>query len=175
MSGPAAAGRELGPGEGRAYHVNIHVAGTTEAALTSGRDGHDEYVKFLSPYGRFKHYRGGEVPFDHRPPIEETMAEETMAIGSVEQVADQLGRFADRMGFQRLLLFPDFPGLTRAQIDEQMHLIADEVLPRIGVRAPGRRSLSLRGLIGGARPGGASAGSRGPGRWGAPGRAVVPR
>ncbi len=129
----AAAGRELDRGEGRAYHVNTHVGVTTEAAIASGRDGHDEYVKFLSPYGRFKHYKGGEVPFDYRPSVEETINEGTMAIGSIEQVADHLGSFAERLGFERLLLFPDFPGLTREQMDEQMHLLADEVLPRIGV------------------------------------------
>lgn len=129
----AAAGRELGPGEGRAYHVNIHVGPTTESAIETGRNGHDEYVKFLSPYGRFKHYRDGQVPFDFRPSIEDTIENDTMAIGSVEQVADRLGRFADRLDLKRMLLFPDFPGLTRAQIDEQMHLIAEEVLPRIGV------------------------------------------
>ena len=61
------------------------------------------------------------------------MAAETMAIGSIEQVADQLGRFADRLDLQHLLLFPDFPGLTREEMDEQMHLIATEVMPRIGV------------------------------------------
>ncbi len=132
----AESGRELGPGEGRAYHVNIHVGATTDDAIATGRDGHDEYAKFLSPYGRFKHYGNGEVAFDHRPSIEETMAEQTMAIGSVEQVADQLGRTAERLDLKRMLLFPDFPGLTRAQIDEQMHLIASEVLPRIGVTLP---------------------------------------
>lgn len=129
----ASHGRELAPGEGRAYHVNVHVGPTTEAAITTGRNGHDEYVRFLAPYGRFKHYGGGTVAFDHKPSIEETIAEETMAIGSVEQVADFLGRFADRLDLQHLLLFPDFPGLTREQIDEQMHLLAEEVLPRIGV------------------------------------------
>ena len=61
------------------------------------------------------------------------MAAETMAIGSIEQVADQLGRFADRLDLRHLMLFPDFPGLSRAEMDEQMHLIATEVLPRIGV------------------------------------------
>ncbi len=129
-------GRDLAPGEGRAYHTNVHVGRTTEEAIATGRNGHDEYVKFLSPYGRFKHYGGGDVAFDHRPSIEETMAEETMAIGSIEQVADYLGRFADRLDLNRLLLFPDFPGLSREQIDEQMHLLADEVLPRIGVTLP---------------------------------------
>ncbi len=126
-------GRELAPGEGRAYHTNIHVGRTTAEAIAGARPGHDEYVKFLSPYGRFAHYPGDDVPFDHRPSVEETMAAETMAIGSVEQVADQLGRFADRLDLNHLLLFPDFPGLTREQMDEQMHLIATEVMPRLGV------------------------------------------
>lgn len=132
----AQAGRNLEPGEGRAYHVNVHVGRTTDEAIATGRNGHDEYVRFLSPYGRFKHYRGGEVPFDFKPSIEETIEAETMAIGSVEQVADFLGRFADRLDLRHLLLFPDFPGLTREQIDEQMHLLAEEVLPRIGVELP---------------------------------------
>ncbi len=126
-------GRTLAAGEGRAYHTNIHIGRTTEEAIASGRDGHDEFIKFLSPYGRFKHYKNGEVPFDFKPSIEDTMAEETMAIGSIEQVADQLGRFASRLDLRRMLLFPDFPGLSREQIDEQMHLLANEVLPRIGV------------------------------------------
>ncbi len=130
----AANGRPLGPGEGRAFHLNIHVGRTTADALRVGRDPHDEYVKFLAPYGRFKHYRDGEVPFDFQPSIEETMEAETMAIGSVEQVADLLGRAADQLDLQQLLLFPDFPGLRREEIDEQLHLIASEVLPRIGVQ-----------------------------------------
>lgn len=132
----AAAGRQLGPGEGRAYHVNVHVGPSTEAAIETARNGHDEYVKFLSPYGRFKHYSDGNVPFDFRPSVTETIEADTMAIGSVEQVADHLGRYAERLDLQRLLLFPDFPGLSRAQIDEQLHLLADEVLPRIGVELP---------------------------------------
>jgi alkanesulfonate monooxygenase SsuD/methylene tetrahydromethanopterin reductase-like flavin-dependent oxidoreductase (luciferase family) len=57
-----------------------------------------------------------------------------MAIGSVEQVADLLGRLAERLDLQHLLVFPDFPGLTREQVGEQMHLLAEDVLPRIGVR-----------------------------------------
>jgi hypothetical protein len=32
-----------------------------------------------------------------------------------------------------VLLFPEFPGLTRAEIDEQLVLLAEEVMPRLGV------------------------------------------
>jgi alkanesulfonate monooxygenase SsuD/methylene tetrahydromethanopterin reductase-like flavin-dependent oxidoreductase (luciferase family) len=123
--------RELAPGEGRAFHINVHVGRTTEEAMVAGRGGHDEYVKFLSPYGRFARYDNGEVPFNHCPTVEQTMTEESMAIGSIEQVADLLGRIKERLDLQHLLLFPDFPGLNREQMDEQMHLLAEEVLPRI--------------------------------------------
>jgi len=124
-------GRELAPGEGRAFHINVHVGRTTEDAMVAGRAGHDEYVKFLSPYGRFARYEDGAVPFDHCPTVEQTMTEESMAIGSIEQVADLLGRLKDRLDLKHLLLFPDFPGLSREQMDEQMHLLAEDVLPRL--------------------------------------------
>ena len=130
----ASHGRHLGPGEGRALHVNVHVGRTTREAIERARRPHDEYIKFLSPYGRFKHYRGGDVPFDFKPSVEESSASGNMVIGSVEQAADLLGGLAERLSLRHLLLFPDFPGLTRDEIDEQMELLAGEVLPRMGVR-----------------------------------------
>lgn len=127
-------GRELAKGEGRALHLNAIVGRTTAEAIKVGRNPHDEYVKFLSPYGRFKHYP--EAAFDHKPSIEETIDFGSMAIGSVEQVADLLGRLKDRLDLQHLMVFPDFPGFTREQIDDQMHLLAEEVMPRIGIALP---------------------------------------
>jgi alkanesulfonate monooxygenase SsuD/methylene tetrahydromethanopterin reductase-like flavin-dependent oxidoreductase (luciferase family) len=126
-------GRMLAPGQGRVLHANVHVGCTTAEALGTVRDGHDEYVKFLSPYGRFKHYRGGDVPFDFRPSVEETAESANMLIGSVAEVADRLGRYADELALGHLILFPDFPGLSREQIDDQLALLATEVLPAIGV------------------------------------------
>ena len=126
-------GRMLAPGQGRVLHANVHVGCTTAEALGTVRDGHDEYVKFLSPYGRFKHYRGGDVPFDFRPSVEETAESANMLIGSVAEVADRLGRYADELALGHLILFPDFPGLNREQIDDQLALLATEVLPAIGV------------------------------------------
>jgi alkanesulfonate monooxygenase SsuD/methylene tetrahydromethanopterin reductase-like flavin-dependent oxidoreductase (luciferase family) len=56
-----------------------------------------------------------------------------MAIGSVEEVADRLGRWQEALGLRHVALFPDLPGLDRNQVDEQLALLASEVLPRIGV------------------------------------------
>jgi alkanesulfonate monooxygenase SsuD/methylene tetrahydromethanopterin reductase-like flavin-dependent oxidoreductase (luciferase family) len=57
-----------------------------------------------------------------------------MVIGSVEEVADALGRWKDLLDLRHLVLYPDLPGLSVEAMDEQLHLLADEVLPRIGVR-----------------------------------------
>jgi hypothetical protein len=59
-----------------------------------------------------------------------------MAIGSVEDVVETLGTFREELGLQHVVLFPDLPGLTREQLDEQLHLIAEEVLPRLGITLP---------------------------------------
>jgi alkanesulfonate monooxygenase SsuD/methylene tetrahydromethanopterin reductase-like flavin-dependent oxidoreductase (luciferase family) len=131
----AVVGRQLGPGEGRALQLIVHAGRTTEEALRTARNGHDEYVKFLSPYGRFSRFEPG-VPFDFRPTVERSRALDTMAIGSVEEVADCIGRWAELLDLAHLIAYPELPGLSAAQIDEQLHLLAEEVLPRLGLRLP---------------------------------------
>lgn len=128
----AEAGRSLGPGEARAIQLMVHVAPTTEQAMRRGRPGHDEYVKFLSPYGRFTQY-GDDLPFGYAPTLEETRAARAMAIGSVDEVVEVLGEFREKLDLQHVLLFPEFPGLSREEIDEQLHLLATEVMPQLGV------------------------------------------
>jgi alkanesulfonate monooxygenase SsuD/methylene tetrahydromethanopterin reductase-like flavin-dependent oxidoreductase (luciferase family) len=129
----AAAGRHLVPGEGRCLQLPVHVAATTGDARRRGRPGHDEFVKFLAPYGRFSRIVEGS-PYDFRPSLEQTVASGAMAIGSVEEVADSLGRWRDLLDLQHFVAYPDLPGLTEEEIDEQLALLVEEVLPRIGVR-----------------------------------------
>lgn len=136
----ADAGRPLRPGQDRTLNIHIHVKPTREAAMASARDGHDEFCRFLAPYGRFRGYAGpGEElrPFTYQPTLEESMARQVMAIGSVDDVVDTLGMYRDLLGLEQIVLFPDLPGLTREQLDEQLHLIADEVMPRLGVTLTG--------------------------------------
>lgn len=54
-----------------------------------------------------------------------------MAIGSVDDVVDTLGTYVDLLACEHLVLFFDMPGLTRAQMDEQLEMTATEVLPRL--------------------------------------------
>lgn len=136
----AKVGRVLAPGEARCMQLMVHVAPTTEQAIARARPGHDEYVKFLSPYGRFGRFGTG-LPFDYAPTLEETRAARAMAIGSVDDVVDVLGEFRDLLDLQHVLLFPEFPGLTREQISEQLVLLAEEVMPRLGVELAGTATL----------------------------------
>ena len=133
----AANGWEIGASGARCLAINAHVGRTSQDARRTGRDPHDEWIKFLSPYGRFREYTmrdGSSTPFDHRPSLEDSIEQEVMAIGSVEEVADVLGRYCELLPCEHLVLFFDMPGVTREQMDEQLELTATEVLPRLGVR-----------------------------------------
>ena len=140
----AAHGRELGPGEGRVLVLNVHVGATREKAIAAVRDGHDEFCRFLAPYGRFKAFRrpdGSAVPFDHQPTLEESIDNRIWAVGSAEDVAETVGFYRDLLGVEHLVVFVEAPGLAAEQIDEQLHLVAEDVLPRLG-EMPSRPELT---------------------------------
>jgi alkanesulfonate monooxygenase SsuD/methylene tetrahydromethanopterin reductase-like flavin-dependent oxidoreductase (luciferase family) len=139
----AEGGWELGPGEGRCLAVNCHVGRTTAEARASGRGPHDEWVKFLSQYGRFKSYAtadGSPTPFDFRPSVEDSIDQRVMMIGSVEEVVDALGQWRELLDLAHVVLFFDMPGLTTAQMDDQLVLFATEVAPRLDIRMDGPRT-----------------------------------
>jgi len=48
-------------------------------------------------------------------------------------VAASIGEYRDALGLDLLSLSLDGPGLSREQVQEQMHLISSEVAPRLGV------------------------------------------
>jgi alkanesulfonate monooxygenase SsuD/methylene tetrahydromethanopterin reductase-like flavin-dependent oxidoreductase (luciferase family) len=130
----ASAGRTVAPGDDRVLVLNVHVGPTREAAIASVRDGHDEFCRFLAPYGRFRGYLepdGSPKPFGFQPSVEDSIEQRVMAIGSVDDVVDVIGAYREELDLEHLCVFPDFPGLTREQMDEQLHLIAEEVMPRV--------------------------------------------
>ncbi len=128
-------GQPVSPGEDRCLVLNLHVATTREQAMVKGKPGHDEFCKFLSPYGRFSSYRnadGSKVAFDHCPTVEESNAQKIQIIGSIDDAVDAIGYWRDLLDLKHMCFFFDFPGLTRADMNEQMHLVAEEVFPRLG-------------------------------------------
>ncbi len=54
-----------------------------------------------------------------------------MAIGSVGEVVEILGRWRELLSLEHLVLFPDLPGLSRAAMDDQLQLLAEEVIPQL--------------------------------------------
>jgi hypothetical protein len=117
------------------FVLNVHVGKTREAAMLRGAPGHDEFCRFLSPYGRFSSYRnpdGSKVAFNHCPSIEESNSQKIMAIGSVDDVVDTIGFWRNLLDLKHLIIFFDLPGLTRQDMTEQLHMVAEEVMPQLG-------------------------------------------
>ncbi len=128
-------GSPVSPGEDRCLVLNLHVGRTREQAMVKGKPGHDEFVKFLSPYGRFASYQnpdGSKVPFDFQPTVEDSLAQKIQIVGSIDDAVDAIGFWRDLLDLRHICFFFDFPGLTREDMNEQMHLVAEEVFPRLG-------------------------------------------
>jgi hypothetical protein len=109
--------------------------------MIKGRPGHDEFTKFLAPYGRFSSYRypdGSKVPFDFNPTVEESMDQKIQIVGSIDDAVDILGFWRDLLDLKHVCFFFDYPGLTREEMNEQMHLVAEEVFPRLGEKVERR-------------------------------------
>jgi alkanesulfonate monooxygenase SsuD/methylene tetrahydromethanopterin reductase-like flavin-dependent oxidoreductase (luciferase family) len=127
-------GVELGPGEKRLLVLNVRVEDTYEEALESARPGHDEFWKFLGPYGWSRGYAGDDgkpVAPGLIPTLENSLGQKTWVVGTPEQVAEGIQFFKDMLSLQDLVLFPNFSGDTYEKTDEQMTRLAEEVLPLV--------------------------------------------
>ena len=125
-------GRELERGEHRLLVMNVRVEDTYEDAVASVRDGHDEFWKFLGPYGWSKGYMGPDgrpAKPGLIPTLEESLDQKTWTVGSPEQVAEFINSYDEQIGLENLLLFPAMPGDPYGKVEEQLHRIAEEVLP----------------------------------------------
>jgi len=126
--------------------LSAHVGDTRESALATVRDGYDEYIRFLSPYGRFQRLELSdelraegydELPFDFKPEAEESVRQRTLACGSAEDVAETISFYIDLLGIEHISLFLDFPSMSASQMNEQLHRVAEEVMPMLGVEMAG--------------------------------------
>jgi len=143
-------GKPVAPGDDRCLVLNVHVGKTREAAMKKGKPGHDEFCRFLAPYGRFSSYRnpdGSKVAFDHCPTVQESIDQKIQAIGSVDDVVDTIGFWRDLLDLKHLIIFFDFPGLTRQEMKDQLHMVAEEVMPKLGESMDRRPLPSLSPLV----------------------------
>jgi alkanesulfonate monooxygenase SsuD/methylene tetrahydromethanopterin reductase-like flavin-dependent oxidoreductase (luciferase family) len=143
-------GKPVAPGDDRCLVLNVHVGKTREAAMKKGKPGHDEFCRFLAPYGRFSSYRnpdGSKVAFDHCPSVQESIDQKIQAIGSVDDVVDTIGFWRELLDLKHLIIFFDFPGLTRQEMKDQLHMVAEEVMPKLGETMDRRPLPSLSPLV----------------------------
>ena len=128
-------GSELAPGEKRALVLCTCVDDTREAAIESVRPGHDEFWKFLGPYGWSKGYMGEDgkpSPPGLIPTLEDSMdRQRTWAVGTADDVAETIAMYQDELGLENLIIFPAMPGDSYNKVDEQLHRLAQDVLPKV--------------------------------------------
>jgi alkanesulfonate monooxygenase SsuD/methylene tetrahydromethanopterin reductase-like flavin-dependent oxidoreductase (luciferase family) len=125
-------GRELAPGEKRMLVLNVRIGDTHEAAWAAARDGHDEFWKFLGPYGWSRGYMGADgkpAPPGLIPTLEQSVENGTWVVGTAEEVAERIERYRDELGLADLCLFPNFPGDRYELTEEQLARYAEQVRP----------------------------------------------
>ncbi|HTW99020.1 MAG TPA: LLM class flavin-dependent oxidoreductase [Acidimicrobiales bacterium] len=125
-------GEPLGRGEKRMLVLNVRVEETHEAAWERARPGHDEFWKFLGPYGWSRGYMGPDGKPSAPglvPSLEESVAQRAWVIGTPEEVAEGVDFHRQALGLEHLAIFPNFAGDPYEETEQQMARFAGEVLP----------------------------------------------
>ena len=129
-------GVSIRQGENRVQVLTLHAGETREKAFATGRNGHDEFTRFLAPYGRFTNYKnadGGKFPFGAQPSVEESADQQIQLIDSIENCAAAIAMYKERFGCEHFVFFLDLPGMERTQLDEQIHMLTEHILPMAGI------------------------------------------
>jgi alkanesulfonate monooxygenase SsuD/methylene tetrahydromethanopterin reductase-like flavin-dependent oxidoreductase (luciferase family) len=127
-------GVELAPHEKRMLVVNVRIEDTMEDARRTAQAGHDEFWKFLGPYGWSRGYMGPDGKPSAPgliPTLDESIENKTMLVGPPEHVAAEIQFLRDLLGFEYLTIFPHLLGDPYKKADEQMARFAEEVLPLV--------------------------------------------
>lgn len=127
-------GTALAPHEKRMLVVAVRIEDTHEEAIDSARDGHDEFWKFLGPYGWSRGYMGADGKPARPgliPTLEESIENKTILVGTPEEVAEQVQFYRDLLGLTNLTIFPHLLGDPYRKADEQMARFMGEVMPLV--------------------------------------------
>jgi alkanesulfonate monooxygenase SsuD/methylene tetrahydromethanopterin reductase-like flavin-dependent oxidoreductase (luciferase family) len=127
-------GVRLRPGEDRQIVVNLVIADSHEQALERARPGHDEFWRFLGPYGWSKVYAdedGKPWVAGRIPSLEESIAQGGWLVGTADEVGDRIAELQRDLSLEYLTLFPHFPGMVREQTIEQLERFANDIKPRL--------------------------------------------
>lgn len=129
-------GQALAPGEKRRLVVNIRVDDTHENAMAGARPGHDEFWKFLGPYGWSRGYQGEDgkpSPAGLIPTLEQSIEQKTWLVGTAEEVAEGIALYREMLQPQEIILFPQFAGDPFSEAEEQLHRFWEDVIPLLNL------------------------------------------
>lgn len=127
-------GTKLAAHEKRMLVVAIRIEDSYEAARATAVHGHDEFWKFLGPYGWSRGYMGDDgkpAKPGLIPTLDESLDNKTMLIGTPEQVAEGVQFYKDLLGLEHLTIFPHLLGDSYKKADEQMERFMTEVVPLV--------------------------------------------
>ena len=122
----------LPAGDKRMLVVNVRIEDTHEEAIRTARNGHDEFWKFLGPYGWSRGYMGADgrpAAAGLVPTLEESMEQKMYLVGTAEEVAEGVQMYRDLLGIERLTLFPHLIGDPYQKASEQMGRFMSDVVP----------------------------------------------
>ncbi|MEM1333601.1 MAG: LLM class flavin-dependent oxidoreductase [Actinomycetota bacterium] len=128
----AAHGVTLDAHQKRMLVVSIRIEDTMEEARETALAGHDEFWKFLGPYGWSRGYMGPDgkpSPPGLIPTLDESIDNKTILVGTPEDVAAEVQFLKDLLGFESLTIFPHLLGDSYKKADEQMARFKEEVQP----------------------------------------------
>jgi alkanesulfonate monooxygenase SsuD/methylene tetrahydromethanopterin reductase-like flavin-dependent oxidoreductase (luciferase family) len=132
-------GRLLRRGQGRMLVINVTLGDSLEHAKQIARNGHDEFWRFLAPYGRQVNYldeHGKSWSNSRYPKLEESIEQGTWVVGSGSEVAERLAWFQHEFGVEHLTIFPHLPGMDRAQVIDQLERFSRDVAPVLRHHSP---------------------------------------
>jgi alkanesulfonate monooxygenase SsuD/methylene tetrahydromethanopterin reductase-like flavin-dependent oxidoreductase (luciferase family) len=127
-------GTALAPHEKRMLVVATRVEDTYEKARETALPGHDEFWKFLGPYGWSRGYMGEDgkpAKPGLIPTLDDSIENKTILLGSPEQVAEGIQFYRDLLGVEHLTIFPHFLGDSYKKADEQLARFIEEVFPLV--------------------------------------------
>jgi len=127
-------GVELAPGDKRMLAIQLRIDDTHEKAVARTRGPHDEFWKFLGPYGRLRGYKGPDgkrATDDFHPTLEDSMEQRICLVGTADEVAEQLADRIDELDARHVSIFPMCLGDDYDDYAEQISRYAEDLLPQL--------------------------------------------